>query len=424
MGGDLQATLSTQHHSYYKPLADFITNTHLQHLGDPFTPTYTPKNTPLDHWLLRLPAEARPASPTTTTAIPMEFSDHHALIAEIPQIGDLAPDPPTTDTYPTTRDHPPFILPIPKPLIDLYQLGNDTTRTAHDETSLIIQQLTNAEHVTTDQIDIAARMVVETIDTYHQLAQNIWPISQPPQTTTNTKLHPPITKSDTRQLRRITRLRNTAKNMLPKPDTEAPPTTDPARNTKTRTQATKILQLSDPPELQDIPTLCHNAIAAIINKANRKLTNSLQKKEDQLYKKSPKRYHNNLKTTAGLQPNAKDQPKLEAIRDPTTNNITTSPPHIIEVLQHHFEKEHSRTTPDHIPPPHGKTLLTRTPTPIPHQTHPHYRTLLTTTSREATTRPHATKPPLERHRDQMQSQMKSLNTSRNKSTNSFTSYSA
>jgi hypothetical protein len=117
--------------------------------------------------------------------------------------------------------------------------------------------------------------------------------------------------------------------MLPKPNMDAPITNDPTSTTKTKTQASQILQLSEPPELQDIPTLCHHAITAIINKANRKLTNTLRKKEDQLYKKSPKRYHNNLKTTAGLQPNAKNQPKLEALRDPTTNTITASPTQII-----------------------------------------------------------------------------------------------
>jgi hypothetical protein len=104
------------------------------------------------------------------------------------------------DTYPTTRDHPPFILPIPKPLIDLYHLGNETTRTAQEETLLTIQQLTTSEKVTTDQIDIAAKIVVETINSYHRLAQKIWPMAQPPPRDTNTKLHHPITKSDTRQL--------------------------------------------------------------------------------------------------------------------------------------------------------------------------------------------------------------------------------
>ncbi len=88
--------------------------------------------------------------PTITTVIPTEFSDHKALLAEIPLIGYLTPDLPTIDAYPTTRNHPSFILTMPKPLIDLYHLGNDTTRIAQEETLLIIQQLTEAEQVTTD----------------------------------------------------------------------------------------------------------------------------------------------------------------------------------------------------------------------------------------------------------------------------------
>jgi hypothetical protein len=287
------------------------------------------------------------------------------------------------DTYPTTRDHPPFIIPIPKPLIDLYQLGNETARTAQEETLLTIQQLTASEQVTTDQIDIAANMAVETIDSYHRLAQTIWPMAQPPPRDTNTKLHPPITKSDTKQLKLITRLRNTAKSMLPKPNTDIPITTDTKSITQTHTQASEVLQLPDSPELEDIPALCHKAIAIIINKANRKLADTLPKKEDQLYKKSPKRYHNKLKIAAGLQPNAKDQPKLEAIIDPATNNITSHPTQVVNILQTHFEKEHSRNTPDHIPPPpRGKTHITRTPIPTPNPTHPQSNTHLTTISRK------------------------------------------
>jgi hypothetical protein len=149
--------------------------------------------------------------------------------------------------------------------------------------------------------------------------------------------------------------------MLPKPNANTPNATDTTRTTQTRTQATEVLQLTDPPQLEDIPALCHRAITTIINKASRKLANSLRKKEDQLYKKSPKRYHNNLKTAAGLQPNAKDQPKLEAIRDPTNNNIVTSPPQVINILQAHFEKEHSRTTPDQIPTPPWQNPLNPDP---------------------------------------------------------------
>ena len=49
LGGDLQATPSPHHDSYYRPQVDLLTNTHLTHLGGPLTPTYTPTNTHLDH---------------------------------------------------------------------------------------------------------------------------------------------------------------------------------------------------------------------------------------------------------------------------------------------------------------------------------------------------------------------------------------
>jgi hypothetical protein len=143
--------------------------------------------------------------------------------------------------------------------------------------------------------------------------------------------------------------------MLPKPNTDTPITADPKRTTQTCTQASEVLQLPDPPELEDIPALCHKAIAAIVNKANLKLADTLRKKEDKLYKKSPQRYHKNLKTAAGLQPNVKDQLKLEAIRDPATNSITAHPTQVIDILQTHFEKEHFRNTPDHPPPPVAKS---------------------------------------------------------------------
>jgi len=135
-------------------------------------------------------------------------------------------------------------------------------------------------------------------------------MAKPPISDTNSKIHPPITKSYTRQLKLITRLRNTAKRMLPNPKTNKPFTTDPQHTKQTQAQASEVLQLPDPPNLEDIPTLCNEAIVTIMNKANSKLVDSLRKKEGHLYKKNPKRYHNNLKTAAGLQPNAKHQPKL------------------------------------------------------------------------------------------------------------------
>jgi hypothetical protein len=126
-------------------------------------------------------------------------------------------------------------------------------------------------------------MVVETIDGYHSLAQTIWPMAQLPPRDKNMKQRPPITKSDARQLKRITRLRNTAKSMLPKPKTDTPTTINSAHTIQTRTQASEVLKLPDPPKLEDIPALCHKAIAVIINKANHKLADPLRRKEDQLY---------------------------------------------------------------------------------------------------------------------------------------------
>ena len=98
--------------------------------------------------------KARQPLPTTTTTLRTEYSDHIALLAEIPQIGDPTSHTSTVDTHPTTRDPPPFNLPIPKPLIDLYQLGNDTIRIAQQEVLLTIEKLLDSAKVTTDQIDI------------------------------------------------------------------------------------------------------------------------------------------------------------------------------------------------------------------------------------------------------------------------------
>jgi len=254
-------------------------------------------------------------------------------------------------------------------------------------------------------------MIVETIDGYHRLSQTIWPVAQLPPKDTNTKLHPPITKSDTRQLKRITRLRNTAKSMLPKQTTDQPTKNNSAHTIQIRTQASEVLKLPDPPKLEDIPVLCHKAIPIIINKAIHKLADSLRKKEDQLYKKTPKRYHNNLKTAAGLQPNAKDQPKLDAIKDPATNSITTHPPQIIDILHTHFEKEHSRNTPDHIPPPPPwQNPLNPDPYTNPKPISPAQQHTLDHFLTKNTTPPHATEHRRAKHLDQTQSQMNSSNT--------------
>ena len=123
----------------------------LKPVGDPLTPTYTPTKFPIDHWLLRIPKDT-PQPQTTTTTLRTEFSDHNAILAEIPQIGDPCFRSSSVDTYPTTRDHPPFILPILKLRIDLYQTGTDNTRASQQEALLTIQKLLGSDKITTDQL--------------------------------------------------------------------------------------------------------------------------------------------------------------------------------------------------------------------------------------------------------------------------------
>jgi hypothetical protein len=124
--------------------------------------------------------------------------------------------------------------------------------------------------------------------------------------------------------------------------------------------ATKVLYLPETPKLEDIPSLCHKAIASIISKANHTLMDTIRKKEGGLYKKSPKRYHDKLKTAAGLQPRAKDQPNLTTVRDPATNEITSNPQTTIDTIQSHYEREHAQATLDTIPAPPWKTPTTQT----------------------------------------------------------------
>jgi hypothetical protein len=56
------------------------------------------------------------------------------------------------------------------------------------------------------------------------------------------------------------------------------------------------------------------------NKKNASITLSdkLKEKENNIYDKSPKHYHNNLKINAGLLPRARDQPRVTSLTNPTT----------------------------------------------------------------------------------------------------------
>jgi len=187
-----------------------------------------------------------------------------------------------------------------------------------------MQELSALHTTTPTHIDKAAKHVITMLHTYHELAKSLWPMAQRPTSPDPNKLHTPLTNSDDKHVKRPTRLRNTTNQQLRTPQQDKPsPPQQPSATNPTQVLATTVLQLTNTPNLEDIPSLCHKAIASIISKANRKLMESIRKNEGDLYRKSPKRYHNNLKTPAGLQPRAKNQPNLAITREPTTSRITS-----------------------------------------------------------------------------------------------------
>jgi hypothetical protein len=136
-------THKPNHKSQYPSLKEFCNTTSLTHIIDPHTPTYMPINSLLDHWVLRpLPSTLFQNINATITASDTDHSDHRVLTISIPQIGDASSQfMPTPPNIPATRDQPPFILPIPKPLINLCQLGSTTTQKARKEASKSLQDI-------------------------------------------------------------------------------------------------------------------------------------------------------------------------------------------------------------------------------------------------------------------------------------------
>jgi hypothetical protein len=51
--------------------------------------------------------------------------------------------------------------------------------------------------------------------------------------------------------------------------------------------ASEVLKLDKPPSILDSPTLCSRAITTILSKTNKKLMDSIRKKDDALYKRAP-----------------------------------------------------------------------------------------------------------------------------------------
>jgi hypothetical protein len=291
MGGDLQATPSKgDERSYHAPLHHFCTESGLQLITPCDIDTYIPARTSIDHWLLRQPnttTHYTNINTTITTHTP-EYGDHKALILDLSQIGiNTTPDPSHKQKNQTTRSHPPFQLPIPRNLIDLYQLGNPATSNNTQHTSQTLNNLLMTQSPTTDQIDYAAVQVMTIIHEYHNIATHIWPMQTPrPDTTTITQPKPPISRAGMRQISRLARLRNEC-NKNAKLNTEA--STDHEQNPiHINDKINSILNLAQPISTSEAHKQCNKAIGTIVRQASNTRNEKLRDKENDSYDKSPK----------------------------------------------------------------------------------------------------------------------------------------
>ena len=163
MGVGLQATTwEGDTRSHYAPLKQFCKDSGFTHITPTDTHTFIPAKTHLDHWLLRHQSE--PALYTThntlTTYYTLEYGDYKALILGLSKIGDIQlHNAKRAHTNPSTRSHPPFIIPIPQYLVDLYRLGKDSIKTKTTSTSHTITTLLHDDNATANQIGFATAHV-------------------------------------------------------------------------------------------------------------------------------------------------------------------------------------------------------------------------------------------------------------------------
>ena len=80
-------------------------------------------------------------------------------------------------------------------------------------------------------------------------------------------------------------------------------------------------------------------IGDIIRKASHTLTGKLRRKENNSYDKSPKHYHNNLKINAGINPRARDHPRVTDFTNPSTKELQTTLHEVISIVNKHYELE-------------------------------------------------------------------------------------
>ncbi len=131
-----------------------------------------------------------------------EYGDHKALILYLLQIRDMQHHKSKrTHINPTTRRHPPFIIPIPQNLIDLYRLGTASVKANTQHITQTTAALLTYGSTTTDQIDCAAAQVITIIFEYHDIANKTRPLHPPRlNTMTPVQLKSLISRAGLRQI--------------------------------------------------------------------------------------------------------------------------------------------------------------------------------------------------------------------------------
>ena len=180
-------------------------------------------------------------------------------------------------------------------------------------------------------------------------------------TPVTTQLKPLISRAGLKQIGRLAKLRNECNKttkLYPKASTDHAMT--PIHINK---KITTLLNPKKPISTSEAHKQCNKVIGTIVRQASNPLTEKLRDKENKIYDKSPKHYHNNRKTSAGLLPRARDQlPTVTTLRHPPTNTMHNTPQEVIGIVTSHYTKEQQRASPDHLPqapwtqPQNRKTL--------------------------------------------------------------------
>ena len=237
VGGDFQASPAPNIQGNARILRELLRG-QLIPLNDPLIPTFQPANSPVDHWLTR--RGDKPLLPVQTLAIKSHHSDHSSLVVQIPAEStehDVY-EKPHLPRYSTRRPDTQFQFPLSGQQIREYQAGTVEIEQSIHETAEKMRHLTDLPADSPDskrQIDEISTSVMDTLNSYLELAKTIWPAKQEGnpkgKASTNTKRHlPPLNRSQLRQLYRLTGLRNAARTEeRKKASTDNGTATSPAR---------------------------------------------------------------------------------------------------------------------------------------------------------------------------------------------------